>query len=138
METTEKPSKRILGVNDDRSDCCCCGKSDLKKVVWIENTLTGEILHFGEKCATKAAPALFGEIKDAKKDFDNELIRRKNEAVSRRSKKFVAAKTALYKSKGGTYRKSGFGGNIPCDSDLMQSCHDECLIILKEPFENFL
>lgn len=44
--------KRILGINDDKDDCCCCGKTGLKKVVWIEDTETLTIEHYGTTCAS--------------------------------------------------------------------------------------
>jgi hypothetical protein len=53
---------KILGVNDDQNFCQCCGKSDLKAVVWIQNLETGEVQHFGSVCATKPAKA-FGITK---------------------------------------------------------------------------
>jgi predicted metal-binding protein len=43
---------KILGVNDDRNFCECCGKVGLKRVVWIKNTETGEIVHYGTICVT--------------------------------------------------------------------------------------
>jgi hypothetical protein len=27
---------KVLGVNDDRSSCQCCGREGLKRVVWLE------------------------------------------------------------------------------------------------------
>jgi hypothetical protein len=54
---------KIKGINDEESVCMCCGKSDLQKVVWIEDTETGEIQHFGCICALKPAKA-FGLTKD--------------------------------------------------------------------------
>jgi hypothetical protein len=38
----------VKGINDEQSFCSCCGKQNLKRVVWIEDTETGEINHFGE------------------------------------------------------------------------------------------
>lgn len=60
--------KRILGINDDRDACDCCGKTGLKRVVWIEDTESGEIRCFGTTCASKNTPELFGEIKKADKE----------------------------------------------------------------------
>lgn len=69
MKANEAPRKKIIGVNDDQDFCCCCGKSGLKVVVWIEDGETGEIAHFGRVCATKQAPALFGDIKNAEAQY---------------------------------------------------------------------
>lgn len=53
---------KILGINDDKSECQCCGKQGLQKVVWIEDTETGDVGHFGCVCACKPAKA-FGATK---------------------------------------------------------------------------
>ena len=53
---------KIKGINDEESFCMCCGKSGLQKVVWIEDTETGEIQHFGCICALKPTKA-FGLTK---------------------------------------------------------------------------
>ena len=43
--------KKILSINSDESFCDCCGKSNLKRVVWIEDTETGNVNHYGTVCA---------------------------------------------------------------------------------------
>lgn len=45
----------VLGVTDDKDFCQCCGRQGLKRVVFIEDTETQEVKHFGTTCAT--APA---------------------------------------------------------------------------------
>jgi hypothetical protein len=57
----------VKGINDDKSFCECCGKSGLQRVVWIEDTETGEIKHFGTSCAMKPAKGFdcIAEIKSA-------------------------------------------------------------------------
>ena len=44
---------RVLGVNDDRDSCDCCGRQGLKKVVWLE-TAAGEVVAYGTGCAARA------------------------------------------------------------------------------------
>ena len=44
---------KYLGTNDDQSFCCLCGKEELIKVIWLENTETGEIAHYGVCCGAK-------------------------------------------------------------------------------------
>ena len=51
---------RVLGSNDDASDCCCCGRQGLKMVVWLQpldedGEDCGSPVHFGRACAAKAA-----------------------------------------------------------------------------------
>lgn len=61
----------VKGINDDKSFCECCGKNGLQRVVWIEDTETGEIKHFGTSCAQKPAKGFdcVEEIKSALKQF---------------------------------------------------------------------
>lgn len=63
---------KVLGVNDDKDFCSCCGKQGLKKVVWMENNETGEVLHFGVVCAGKLQ--FSGDIKRAEKKFTSSQI----------------------------------------------------------------
>ena len=60
---------QILGINEDRDFCECCGKTDLKRVVWIQDNELGEIKHFGTVCAQQPVkgfgPAAVKEIKSA-------------------------------------------------------------------------
>jgi hypothetical protein len=61
----------VKGVNDEQNFCCCCGRDNLKRVVWIEDTETGAISHFGTTCAESPAKA-FGvtsEIRAAVRKF---------------------------------------------------------------------
>ena len=64
---------KVLAVNDDRDFCECCGKTGLKKVVWIENTETGVIQHFGTSCAAAPAKGFESdkEIKAAVRKFED-------------------------------------------------------------------
>jgi hypothetical protein len=60
---------QILGINDDRDFCECCGKQGLKRVVWIQDNELSEVKHFGTVCATQPAkgfgPAVEKAIKSA-------------------------------------------------------------------------
>lgn len=40
-----------LGTNDDESNCSCCGKTNLKRVVWLRDTTTEQVLFVGVDCA---------------------------------------------------------------------------------------
>lgn len=61
---------RILGVNGDKDFCSCCGKQNLQKVVWIENTGSCEVNHYGTTCAAY----LLSRKKGAKAKIDTLLI----------------------------------------------------------------
>ena len=66
---------KVLGINDDRNFCECCGKSGLQRVVWIEDTETGEVKHFGTSCAAKPAKGFdcTNEIKEAIKSVTRKI-----------------------------------------------------------------
>lgn len=73
---------QFLGVNDDRDFCECCGKVDLKRVVWIEDLEEGTIKHFGVVCAQNPAKA-FGNkvsasIRSAATNFDRRVRESRN------------------------------------------------------------
>lgn len=106
--------KRILGINDDQDFCQCCGKTGLRRVVWIENLETGTIRHFGTTCAGKNAPALFGEIKEAKKADDN------------RDAQAWSAAHRHYRSEGGTYYGTSTE-RYPNDAKRLREIHAHIL-----------
>lgn len=125
--------KRILGINDDRDFCQCCGKTGLRRVVWIENLETGTIRHFGTTCAGKNAPALFGEIKEAVKEHNKELSAAVEQELAKRRRArtdaFLARKNELYTKAGGTWYEftffSGEKGDLPSDGELMERCWEQ-------------
>lgn len=43
---------KILGVNSDKDSCDCCGKNNLKRVVWLD--MDGDVVAFGTSCAARA------------------------------------------------------------------------------------
>jgi hypothetical protein len=83
----------VVGVNDERDFCECCGKSGLKRVVWIRDTESGDVKHFGTSCATAPAKG-FGLDMEVKK------------AISRfqsREKGISGAASYRYRREGGKY-----------------------------------
>jgi hypothetical protein len=56
---------QVLSVNDDRDFCECCGKTGLKRVVFIQDNETGEVKHFGTSCAMSPVKG-FGIDKEIK------------------------------------------------------------------------
>ena len=44
---------RVLGITDDRTDCECCGKTNLKRTVALEFENAG-VRYFGVDCAAMA------------------------------------------------------------------------------------
>lgn len=49
---------KVLGITDERNECDCCGKKNLKCTVALEHTDadgngTGSIVYFGRDCAAR-------------------------------------------------------------------------------------
>lgn len=120
MTTPEIPKQetakrfKCLGVNDDRDFCECCGKQGLQKVVWIEDTETGSIRHFGVVCATRPAKGfdLTNEIKQAERGHKSRM-----ENVWRMAHR-------EYRARGGKYTPIDYK-DYSCkalDMELMESC----------------
>ena len=103
---------KVVGVNDDKDFCECCGRQGLKRVVWIEDTETQEIKHFGTTCA--AAPVKgFGvdkEIKQAIRKFQDQ-----EQAIWRYAH-------GLYRKAGGTYTGNGQDGWKAEDMSTLEDC----------------
>lgn len=60
MTVATKSKYRVLGTNDDASECLCCGRQGLKSVVWMQpldedGEEDGEPVHFGRVCGARAA-----------------------------------------------------------------------------------
>lgn len=112
---------KVLAVNDDKDFCECCGKSNLKKVVWIENTETNQIQHFGVVCAANPAKAfgLDSEIKKAEGNWKAKL------------QGIWTMAGRLYRSRGGKYVSNGIslgkdgGALVVADESLYAACLTE-------------
>ena len=73
---------KVIGVNEDKDFCSCCGKQNLKSVVWIENTETSEINHYGSICAAwKLTPAKSGKKVKVDRLASEQLTREMNEVA---------------------------------------------------------
>jgi hypothetical protein len=72
---------KVKGINDEQDTCMCCGKTGLKRVVWIEDTDTGDINHFGTTCAKSPAKAI---------GIGREIDKAVREYVSARKRKAIA------------------------------------------------
>lgn len=109
---------KVIGVNDDKDFCECCGKQGLKSVVWIENTETNEIKHFGSTCAASPVKGFCvdKEIKNAIKSFKNKQVNEWRVAHS------------LYRKSGGKYDGNGIDGFTANNKELL----DKCLMMAKK------
>lgn len=69
--TKEAGMFKVKAVNSDMDFCECCGKTDLKKVVWVEDMETGETKHFGTVCAQSPEKGMDKrEVKKAVTEFE--------------------------------------------------------------------
>lgn len=84
---------QVVGVNDERDFCECCGRKNLKRVVWVRDTETDDVKHFGTTCAVAPAKGfqIEREVKDALDTYT-----RQQQII------FRAAYTE-YKKRGGVY-----------------------------------
>lgn len=64
----------ILGVNDDRDYCELCGKTNIARVVWLENKETGQVQHLGTSCAAKL-------LSGSKKVKNQKIVLRRAEII---------------------------------------------------------
>jgi hypothetical protein len=110
---------RVLGTNDDASDCCCCGRQGLKRVVWLQplnedGEECGEPVHFGRVCGARAAGWGYGS--------DAGRIERRIRAEELASRKHYGAQVS---SMIGALVKSGVvvATRVACGFDWRSASH---------------
>ena len=86
MNPTATKAWKIIGINDDQSVCALCGKENLKRVVWIENQETGEVMAVGTVCVSKMLGITTKEQKKRESDF----VKASNAKVEKELKGFSA------------------------------------------------
>lgn len=95
---------QVLSINDDQDFCQCCGKTGLKRVVFIRDTETDEVKHFGTTCAMAPVKG-FGIDKEIK-------------AAIRRAVDYEKRLNSLagyeYRKNGGTYIDAIDARGLPC------------------------
>lgn len=96
---------QVLGISDDKDFCQCCGKTGLKRVVFIEDTETGEVQHFGTTCATAPSKG-FNVDKEVKQAIAD---------AKQRAEVLARLAYAAYKKAGGQYVPSGPYSWTPAD-----------------------
>ena len=84
---------QVVAVNDERDFCECCGKKGLRRVVWVRDTETDEVKHFGTTCVLAPSKA-FGVEKQVKAALDS--FKAQEQAIFR-------AAYVEYKKRGGNY-----------------------------------
>lgn len=102
---------KILAVNDEQNFCECCGRKNLKRVVWIENLDTGEIKHFGTTCA----------MSPSKEGFDKKEIKKAISAHQNFISGCSFATNIEFKKQGGKFLYKGDGKWIADNKELWNS-----------------
>lgn len=72
----------ILAINDEQSTCVVCGKIELKRVVWMKDQETGEILHVGTSCAANLQKISVKAQKQQEKDFEAQVLQQAKEELN--------------------------------------------------------
>jgi len=70
---------KFLGNTDEVNTCDCCGRSDLKSTVALEDE-AGEVVYYGVVCAAKALKMSAVEVKGSARKADQERIARERAA----------------------------------------------------------
>ena len=116
--TTMTNRFKFLGINDDKSFCECCGRKGLQQVVWVEDTETGEIKHFGTTCANQPAKG-FGLKKEIAEGLRS--IKAQQQAIA-------YAALGLYRASGGqiiNFQDPKFGPcSRPADALRFEVCKE--------------
>lgn len=110
----------------------CCGKTGLKRVVWIEDTETLEVWHFGTSCAENPVKA-FGlktEIRKAVREFDKE---RKKARQAERNAAITAACKEAWETFPGEKRQNKFG-LVPVDRAAFEAYKRSLIAKVNESF----
>lgn len=103
---------KVIGVNDDRDFCEHCGRQGLMRVVWIEDTETQEIKHFGTSCAASPVKG-FGVDKEIKAAISNFKVR---------EQALWSHANRLYRKRGGEYTGTAQTGWKVTNSALHADC----------------
>lgn len=104
---------RVAGVSDAQNFCMCCGRTGLARVVFVEDTSTGEVKHFGTTCALAPAKgfALDREVAKAVVAWQNVVHVRG-----------LAARTEYMRRGGRFHGPDAFGAFRATDKELMAEC----------------
>ena len=70
---SKKQQYKLMGVNSDEDTCSCCGKTNLKRVMWLmeldeEGNANGEVFPMGTTCGQKKMGISAGDIASADRE----------------------------------------------------------------------
>lgn len=84
----DQPQRRyqLLGVNDDETTCCICGRVELKRVMWLqemdrEGGRMGDPFWCGTTCGAKLLKGRYtaSKLATVAKNYDYEVYRRRRD-----------------------------------------------------------
>lgn len=81
---------KMIGITDETNVCECCGKSNLKRVVVLEDIDTGSIVRYGCDCAARAMSVKGATVKTDNLDWRYKTISYVRKWIATRDSKLVA------------------------------------------------
>lgn len=70
---------RMVGINDDASECSCCGRQGLKRVVWlmpldVDGNPEGDAAPYGTSCAATLMGYAYPKSSASKRKIEAEAV----------------------------------------------------------------
>jgi len=96
MSENTKDNWQILGINGDQDFCDVCGKVELSKVVWLENTETGEIKAAGTTCAARMLGRRNPTDPKTKSKIEGEALEVMKSAINAECKRILDENTRAF------------------------------------------
>jgi hypothetical protein len=96
MSETKQSPWVILGINGDQDFCDVCGKVELSKVVWLENTETGEIKAAGTTCAARMLGRRNPTAPSTKSKIEGEALEAMKSAINAECQRILEGNTRAF------------------------------------------
>ena len=96
---------RLVGINDDAHTCSCCGRSDLKRVLWLlpldqDGNADGEAIPYGTSCGAKALGWAYPTRSATKRKIEGDayvaMVTLVNDTMSALIKRYLTRGTGRY------------------------------------------
>lgn len=77
---------RMVGINDDASECSCCGRQGLKRVVWlmpldVDGNPEGDAAPYGTSCAATLMGYAYPKSSASKRKIEVEAMMARRQTV---------------------------------------------------------
>jgi hypothetical protein len=80
----------IQGITDERNECDCCGRTNLKSTVALTDNESSETVYFGVTCAARARGQSAREVNQAVRDAEARAAKTADDLARARHAKWVA------------------------------------------------